>query len=69
MKRILVLTIIWFNYCVGVYFGLLNTIYSVLLALALFVIFGHLRRIKYSPYKEFNVSPDTPPVTILIAMY
>ena len=69
MKRMLVLTIIWFNYCVGVYFGLLNTVYSILLALALVVIFRHLRRIKYSPYKEFNVSPETPPVTILIAMH
>lgn len=69
MKKILIITVIWFNYGVGVYFGVLNGIYSVLLALALFVIFRHLRRIKYSPYKEFTLSPETPPVTILIAMY
>jgi len=47
----------------------LNAVYSILLALALFVIFRHLRRIKYSPYKEFNMSQETPPVTILIAMH
>ncbi len=69
MKKILIITVIGFNYCVGVYFGVMNTIYSVLLALALCVIFRHLRRIKYSPYKEFTISQETPPVTILIAMH
>jgi len=69
MKKILIITIIGFNYCVGVYFGVMNTIYSVLLALALFVIFRHLRRIKYSPYKALTLSAATPPVTILIAMH
>jgi cellulose synthase/poly-beta-1,6-N-acetylglucosamine synthase-like glycosyltransferase len=69
MKSILVITIIGFNYCVGIYFGALNALYTVLLALALFVIFRHLRRIKYSPFKEFNISSETPPVTILIAMH
>ncbi len=69
MKKILIVTVIWFNYGVGVYFGVLNGVYSVLLALALWVIFRHLRRIKYSPYKEFTLSPETPPVTILIAMH
>lgn len=69
MKKILTLMIIGFNYCVGMYFGALNTVYSVLLVLSLFVIFRHLRRIKYSPFKEFTVSQETPPVTILIAMH
>jgi len=69
MKKILIITVIGFNYCVGIYFGVMNTIYSVLLALALIVIFRHLRRIKYSPYKEFTISQETPPVTILIAMH
>jgi cellulose synthase/poly-beta-1,6-N-acetylglucosamine synthase-like glycosyltransferase len=69
MKKILIITVIGFNYCVGIYFGALNTIYLVLLVLALLVIFRHLRRIKYSPYKEFTVSQETPPVTILIAMH
>jgi len=69
MKRILTITVIGFNYGVGMYFGVLNAVYSILLALALFVIFRHLRRIKYSPYKEFNMSQETPPVTILIAMH
>jgi cellulose synthase/poly-beta-1,6-N-acetylglucosamine synthase-like glycosyltransferase len=69
MKKILIITVIGFNYCVGIYFGALNTVYLVLLVLALLVIFRHLRRIKYSPYKEFTVSQETPPVTILIAMH
>jgi cellulose synthase/poly-beta-1,6-N-acetylglucosamine synthase-like glycosyltransferase len=69
MKKVLITTVIGFNYCVGIYFGVMNTIYSLLLALALLVIFRHLRRIKYSPYKEFTFSQETPPVTILIAMH
>jgi cellulose synthase/poly-beta-1,6-N-acetylglucosamine synthase-like glycosyltransferase len=69
MKNILIITVIGFNYCVGIYLGVLNTVYSVLLTLALFVVFRHLRRIKYSPYKEFTLSSETPPVTILIAMH
>src|SRR5512143_2897742 len=69
MKKLLVITVIGFNYCVGIYFGVLNTVYSLLLGLALFVVFRHLRRIKYSPYKEFSLSSETPPVTILIAMH
>ncbi len=69
MKNILIITVIGFNYCVGIYFGVINTVYSVLLALALFVIFRHLRRIKYSAYKELTISSETPPVTILIAMH
>jgi cellulose synthase/poly-beta-1,6-N-acetylglucosamine synthase-like glycosyltransferase len=69
MKKILAATIIGFNYFIGVYFGILNAVYSVLLVLALMVIFRHLRRIKYSPRKEFYSSPETPPVTIVIAMH
>ena len=29
MKKILIITVIGFNYCVGIYFGVMNTIYSV----------------------------------------
>src|SRR5574337_948557 len=69
MKKILSLTILGFNYFVGVYFGIVNVVYTFLLTLALFVIFRHLRRIKYSPHKEFHTSPEIPPVTILIPVH
>lgn len=69
MRRFLIVTIIGFNYCVGAYFGVMNAVYSVLLAVALLVILKHLRRIKYSPYRELTLSSETPPVSILIAMH
>lgn len=69
MKSILTLAVLGFNYFVGVYFGIVNAVYTVLLALALFVVFRHLRRIKYSPHKEFHTSPEIPPVTILIPVH
>lgn len=69
MKRVFTLAVLGFNYFVGIYFGVLNTVYSVLLTLALFVVFRHLRRIKYSPHEEFHTSPETPPVTILIPVH
>ncbi len=69
MKTILAALILFFNYFIGVYFGILNTIYLVLLTVALFVILRHLERIKYSTRKEFHTSPETPPVTILIPMH
>ncbi len=69
MMRLLSVTVLWFNVFVGVYFGIVNTIYSLLLALALLVIFRHIRRIKYSAFTEFQASPETPPVAILIPVY
>lgn len=69
MKKILTLSVLGFNYFVGIYFGIVNVIYTVLLTLALFVIYRHLRRIKYSPHKEFHTSPEIPPITILIPVH
>lgn len=69
MKTAIINVVIWFNYFVGVYFGLLNTVYTLLLAVSLVAIVRHIRRIKYSPARDFRVSPQTPPVSILMPVY
>jgi cellulose synthase/poly-beta-1,6-N-acetylglucosamine synthase-like glycosyltransferase len=69
MKAAITSFIIVFNYFVGAYFGVVNTIYAVLLTLALFAIIRHIRRVKYSPIREFRGSPETPPVSILIPVH
>lgn len=69
MNGLLITAIVNFNYMVGIYFGVLNAVYTVLLVLALFAVFKHLRRVKYSGFTEFNRSPETPPVAILIPVH
>jgi cellulose synthase/poly-beta-1,6-N-acetylglucosamine synthase-like glycosyltransferase len=61
--------IMWFNYFVGAYYGVVNIIYTLILATSLIVIIRHIRRIKYSAMAEFMVSPETPPVTIIIPAF
>jgi hypothetical protein len=50
MKAILFSIVVGFNYFVGFYFGLVNAVYSILLAIALIVILRHIRRIRYAPF-------------------
>jgi cellulose synthase/poly-beta-1,6-N-acetylglucosamine synthase-like glycosyltransferase len=69
MRTTITSFIIIFNYFVGAYFGVVNTMYAVLLTLALFAILRHIRRVKYSPIREFRASPETPPVSILIPVH
>jgi cellulose synthase/poly-beta-1,6-N-acetylglucosamine synthase-like glycosyltransferase len=66
MKTILIFFALGFNYIVGFYYGVVSLFYTVLLAIALGVILRHIRRIKYEPFKEYSVSPQTPSVSILI---
>ncbi|RJP21307.1 MAG: glycosyltransferase [Candidatus Abyssobacteria bacterium SURF_5] len=54
------------NYLVGIYYGLTNLIYTSLLTIALIIILRHIKRIKYSSFREFSLSPQTPPISILI---
>jgi cellulose synthase/poly-beta-1,6-N-acetylglucosamine synthase-like glycosyltransferase len=69
MREALVSFILGFNYFVGAYFGVMNTIYACLLALSLFSILRHIKRIKYAPIKDFHLSSQTPPVSILIPVH
>lgn len=69
MKQALIAFILGFNYFVGAYFGVVNTIYAVLLALSFVSILEHLKRIQYSPIRDFHASPETPPVSILIPVH
>lgn len=59
--------ILGFNYFVGIYYGVFNFFYSILLGISLVVIIRYIKRLKYAPVKEINYSPETPPVSILIA--
>lgn len=69
MTGFLISFILGFNYFVGFYYGIVNFVYSVLLTTSLIVILRHIKRIKYSPVKDFSYSPETPPVSILIPAY
>lgn len=66
MKALLTSFALGFNYFVGIYYGVVSVIYSTLLTIALFVILRHLHRVKYEPFREYRVSPQTPSVSILI---
>ncbi|NWF75585.1 MAG: glycosyltransferase [Nitrospirae bacterium] len=66
MKGILLSLILGFNYFVGIYYGIVNSVYSVLLTISLFVILRYIKRIKYSAIRDFSYSPETPPISILI---
>src|SRR3990172_1839069 len=66
MKTILMFFALGFNYFVGLYYGIVNAFYTVLLTIALGVILRHVRRIKYEPFKEYSVSSQTPSISILI---
>lgn len=69
MKPFLISAVIGFNYFIGVYFGIVNFIYTMLLVISLFVVLRHIKRIRYSPLKDFISSPETPPISILIPTY
>ena len=69
MNEIVIALILLFNYFVGVHYGVVNLVYSILLTIALFVILRHIKRIKYSPIKDFSYSPETPPITLIIPAY
>lgn len=69
MRAMTVALIVGVNYFIGIYYGVVNLVYTVLLTISLFVVLRHIQRIKYSPIKDFISSPETPPVSILIPSY
>jgi cellulose synthase/poly-beta-1,6-N-acetylglucosamine synthase-like glycosyltransferase len=69
MRTAIIYFVIGFNYFVGAYFGIVNTIYAGLLMISLFAILRHIRRVKYSPIRDFRSSPETPPVSILMPVH
>ncbi len=69
MKGILLSLILGFNYFVGFYYGIVNSVYSILLTISLFVILRYIKRIKYSAVRDFSYSPETSPVSVLIPAY
>ncbi len=69
MRTAIIYFVIGFNYFVGAYFGVVNTVYAVLLAIALVSILRHIHRVKYSPIRDFRSSPETPPVSIVMPVH
>jgi len=69
VKAFISTAIIGFNYLVAFYYGMINSVYTVLLSLALVVVLAHIQRIRYSAVREFRFSPETPPVSVLIPAY
>lgn len=69
MRATAITVIVAFNYFVGIYYGIVNLLYTILLAISFFAIVRYIKRIKYSPFKDFMSSRETPPVSILIPAY
>ncbi len=66
MKKLLVFCALGFNYFVGIYYGVVNSFYTVLLTIAFVVILRRKHRIKYEPFREYSRSPQTPSVSLII---
>jgi cellulose synthase/poly-beta-1,6-N-acetylglucosamine synthase-like glycosyltransferase len=66
MKEVLIAAIIGFNYFVGIYYGFVQVVYTFLLSIAIVVILGHIRRIRYAPFKDLQKRSEMPPVSIII---
>jgi cellulose synthase/poly-beta-1,6-N-acetylglucosamine synthase-like glycosyltransferase len=66
MKAFLTSFALGFNYFVGFYYGVVSVLYTALLTIALIAILKHIHRVKYEPFREYSVSPETPSVSILI---
>lgn len=69
MKGLLTSLVLGFNYFVGVYYGIFNLLYSILLTISLFVILRYIKRIKYIPFTDYRNSPKTPPVSLIIPAF
>lgn len=67
--KIIGLLIVGFNYFVGIYYGVFNLFYSILLLISLVAIMRYIKRLKYAPVKEISYSPETPPISILIPVF
>lgn len=69
MKSVLIAFILGFNYLVGFYYAIINSVYSLLLILSLFGVINRLQRIKYSSFRELLSSSEAPPISLLIPAY
>jgi len=69
MRNILIILVLGFNYFVGIYYAIINSIYTLLLLSSLVAVNRHIKRIKYSAFRELLSSPEAPPVSILIPAY
>lgn len=69
MISYLIAGIIFFNIAVGVYYGLLNGFYTLLLTIALLSVIRRGTRAKYTEDRLWLYSNETPPVSIIIPAY
>ena len=66
MKTFFADLVIGFNYFVLFHYGFVNLIYTILLVISTVAILRHILRIRYAPFKDFVVSPETLPVSIIV---
>lgn len=69
MKSFFIPIIVGFNYFIGFFYGFVNILYTILVSIAFVSILAHIRKIKYSPLREYQFSPEAPPVSVLIPAY
>jgi cellulose synthase/poly-beta-1,6-N-acetylglucosamine synthase-like glycosyltransferase len=69
MKPLFILIVIGFNYFIGFFYGFVNILYTSLISIAFVTVPFHIRRIKYSPLRENQLSPEISPVSILIPAF
>lgn len=69
MKTFFIPIIVGFNYFVGFFYGFVNILYTTLIAIAFIAILAHIRKVKYSSHREYQFSPEMPPVSVLIPVY
>ncbi|HSL92951.1 MAG TPA: glycosyltransferase, partial [Candidatus Limnocylindrales bacterium] len=69
MRPFAVALVMGVNYFIFFYYGFVNLIYTTLLLVSMIVILRYIRRIRYSPFKDFITSPETPPISILVPAY
>lgn len=69
MKAMLILAIVGFNYFVGIFYGIVNVLYTVLVSIASISVPFHIRKIKYAPLRENASSTVTSPVSVLIPAF
>ena len=69
MKSWLISLIVGFNFFIIGYYGFINLLYTVLISIAFVSVLYHIRRIKYAPLLENQVSSEVPPISILIPAF
>ncbi len=61
--------VLWFNFFIIFYVFVINLIYFIQLILAIFNLHEYVEKLKYSDYKNYIISDNMIPISILVAAY